>query len=69
MMVEDIKTDFNNSLKEIQENSLGQALFWDPDIQAPSLQEKSLTTESTLTTGTQKRASLPGLLIEANRIT
>jgi hypothetical protein len=24
MMVEDIKTDFNNSLKEIQENSLGQ---------------------------------------------
>ena len=39
-----------------------------PDIYAPSLQEESLPAESTLTTETQKRASLPGLLIEANRI-
>jgi hypothetical protein len=36
---------------------------------APSLQEESLAAESTLTTETQDRASLPGLLIEANRIT
>ena len=40
-----------------------------PDIWAPSLQEESLPAESTLTTETQERASLPGLLIEANRIT
>ena len=40
-----------------------------PDICAPSLQEESLAAESTLTTETQDRASLPGLLIEANRIT
>jgi hypothetical protein len=38
------------------------------DIWAPSLQEESLPAESTLTTETQKRSSLPGLLIEANRI-
>jgi hypothetical protein len=40
-----------------------------PDIWAPSLQEESLPAESTLTTETQERASLPGLLIEANIIT
>ena len=40
-----------------------------PDIRAPSLQEESLTAESTLTTETKDRASLPGLLIEANIIT
>jgi hypothetical protein len=40
-----------------------------PDIWAPSLQEESLPEESALTTETQERASLPGLLIEANRIT
>ena len=40
-----------------------------PDICAPSLQEESLHAESTLTTETQERASLPGLLIEGNRIT
>jgi hypothetical protein len=36
-----------------------------PDIWAPSLQEESLPAESTLTTETQERASLPGLLIPA----
>jgi hypothetical protein len=40
-----------------------------PDIWAPSLQEESLPAESALTTETQERASLPGPLIEANRIT
>ena len=40
-----------------------------PDICAPSLQEESLPAESALTTETQERASLPGLLIEANIIT
>jgi hypothetical protein len=40
-----------------------------PDTCAPSLQEESLPAESTLTTETKERASLPGLLIEANRIT
>ena len=40
-----------------------------PDICAPSLQEESLPAESALTTETQEKASLPGLLIEANRIT
>jgi hypothetical protein len=40
-----------------------------PDIWAPTLQEESLPAESTLNTETQERASLPGLLIEANIIT
>ena len=40
-----------------------------PDICAPFLQEESLPAESTLTTETQERASLSGLLVEANRIT
>ena len=40
-----------------------------PDIWAPSLQEESLTAESTLNTEIQERAIHPGLLIEANRIT
>jgi hypothetical protein len=40
-----------------------------PDIWAPSLQEESLAAESTQTTETKERASLPGLLIEANIIT
>ena len=40
-----------------------------PDIWAPSQQEESLPAESTLTTETKDRASLPGLLIEANIIT
>jgi hypothetical protein len=35
-----------------------------PDICAPSLQEESLPAESALTTETQERTSLPGLLIE-----
>ena len=39
------------------------------DIWAPSLQEESLPEESALTTETQKRASLAGLLIKTNRIT
>ena len=40
-----------------------------PDICAPSLQEESFHAESTLTTETQERSRLPGLLTEANRIT
>jgi hypothetical protein len=36
---------------------------------AHSLQEESLPAERALTTETQERASLPGLLIETNRIT
>jgi hypothetical protein len=42
---------------------------WMPDLCIPSLQEESLPTESTLTTETQERGRLPGLLTEANRIT
>jgi hypothetical protein len=40
-----------------------------PDICPPSLQEESLPAESALTTETEERSRLPGLLIEANRIT
>jgi hypothetical protein len=40
-----------------------------PDICEPSLQEEILHAESALTTETQERSSLPGLLIETNRIT
>jgi hypothetical protein len=40
-----------------------------PDICAPFLHEESLPAESALMTETQERSSLPGLLIEANRIT
>jgi hypothetical protein len=40
-----------------------------PDICALSLQEENLPAENALTTETQERASLQGLLIEANRIT
>jgi hypothetical protein len=39
-----------------------------PDIYAPSLQEESLPAESTLTTETQEKGSLPVLWIEAIRI-
>jgi hypothetical protein len=39
-----------------------------PDICVASLQEESLTAESALTTETQERANLSGLLMEANRI-
>ena len=39
-----------------------------PDLCVPSLQEESLPAESTLTTETQERAGLPGLLTETNRI-
>jgi hypothetical protein len=39
-----------------------------PDICAPSLQEESLPAESALITEALERVSLPGLLIEANRI-
>jgi hypothetical protein len=42
---------------------------WEPDICPHSLQEESLAAESALTTEIQEKASLPGLLIEANRIT
>jgi hypothetical protein len=40
-----------------------------PDICAPSLQEENLPEERTLTTEIQEKSSLPGLLIEAKRIT
>jgi hypothetical protein len=40
-----------------------------PDICAPSLKKESLPAKSALTTETQERASLPGLLVENNRIT
>jgi hypothetical protein len=40
-----------------------------PDIWAPSMQEESLPAESILTIETKDRASLPGLLTEANIIT
>jgi hypothetical protein len=40
-----------------------------PDICPSSLQEESFPAESALTTETQERASLPGLLIKANGIT
>jgi hypothetical protein len=40
-----------------------------PDIWVTSLQEESLPAENTLPTETKERASLPGLLIEANRVT
>jgi hypothetical protein len=40
-----------------------------PGSWAPSLKEESLPAESALITETQERASLPGLLTEANRIT
>jgi hypothetical protein len=39
------------------------------DICAPSLKDESLPAESALTTETQEIASLPGLLVENNRIT
>jgi hypothetical protein len=40
-----------------------------PDIWAPSLQVESLSAENTLTTETKERASIPGVLIEVNRVT
>jgi hypothetical protein len=40
-----------------------------PDIWAPALQEESLPAENTLTTETKDRATLPGLLKDANIIT
>ena len=40
-----------------------------PDIWVPSLQEESLPAENTLPTETKERTTLPGLLIEANRVT
>jgi hypothetical protein len=40
-----------------------------PDCWTPALKEESLLAESALTTGTQERVELPGVLTEANRIT
>jgi hypothetical protein len=40
-----------------------------PDIWVPSRQEESLPAENTLPTETKESATLPGLLIEANRVT
>jgi hypothetical protein len=45
-----------------------QEEVWRPDSCAYSLQEESLSEESTLTTKTQKRAGLPGKLTEAKRL-
>jgi hypothetical protein len=50
-------------------SSSARRQVWKPDIGAPSMQEESLPAESALTTEIQERASLPRLLIEANRIT
>ena len=50
-------------------SSSARRQVWTPDICAPSLQEESLPAESALTTETQERPRLPGLLTEANRIT
>jgi hypothetical protein len=41
---------------------------WTPEHYVPSPQEESLPTECTLTTETQERVGIPGLLTEANRI-
>jgi hypothetical protein len=41
---------------------------WDPDLCAPSLQEEILPVESVLTTETQERIGLSGVLTEDNRI-
>jgi hypothetical protein len=49
-------------------SSSARRQFRTADICAPSLQEESLPAESALTTETQERASLPGLLVEDNRI-
>ena len=46
-----------------------RSLVRTPDIWVPSLQEESLPAENTLPTQTKERATLPGLLIEANRVT
>jgi hypothetical protein len=46
-----------------------RSLVRTPDIWVPSLQEESLPAENTLPTETKERATLPGLLIEANRVT
>jgi hypothetical protein len=40
-----------------------------PDIMVPYLQEESLPAKNTLPTETKESATLPGLLIEANRVT
>ena len=40
-----------------------------PDFWIPALLEDSLPAESALTTGTQVRVGLPGVLTEAKRIT
>jgi hypothetical protein len=40
-----------------------------PDCWTPALKEERLPVESALTTGTQERVGLPGVLTEAKRIT
>jgi hypothetical protein len=63
------------SMQTVEEiHLLGQAIFWaciitkEADVCAPSMQGESLSAESTLSTASQERAGLPGLLTEANRI-
>jgi hypothetical protein len=46
-----------------------RSLVRTPDIWVPSLQEESLPAENTLPTETKESATLPGLLIDANRVT
>jgi hypothetical protein len=50
-------------------SSSARRLIRAPDLFARSLLEKSLSAESALTTGTQDRVDLPGVLTETNRIT
>jgi hypothetical protein len=64
---QDSPRDHRTSGEWITNSAMRQ--FRTPDIWAPSLQEESLPAESTLNTETQERASLSGLLIEANIIT
>jgi hypothetical protein len=43
--------------------------IWAPEFWSPSLQEEGLPAQSALTTGTQERVGLSGVLTKANRIT
>jgi hypothetical protein len=50
-------------------SSSARKWIWAPDLCAPSLTEESLPAESALTTGTQERVGIPGVLTKTNRIT
>jgi hypothetical protein len=55
--------------KSFRPSSSAKRWIWAPDLCVPSMQEESLPAESALTTETQERVRLPGVLTEANRIT